>query len=441
MQVRKSRIFAVLLSVATATTIALTGAPGAQADGQAPAHGRLLGSFEPQDQVAHPAALTSPMKASAKDCAPVPVGSAARKAGATTACIQLTGRSDSRNPVASSPLGTAQPAAAACSAAVGTWYYHRHDYCFNNGTANYTAYDEKNPTKVLGTGVLTISSSATLSATSGQWEESETVTLTKVTGAVTALNVGFTANCTASCTAVAPHPWAGSPLLTVGQSVSGTVTYAANPGAGVESKITTSYDMNITQPGATPLNAHSKWSNPRQVRCDTTFASNTSTGCVISDVRAQLILPLSSYGAAAATYGWAEQNLIDHWGSSGNPLQRLADVAAQAANRRNTCEGGATIPFVVSSAVTDDSCDEYPFAGTLQGGKNGGLCANIIPQLENGTWKFYQAPNTPAVTLNEPCVRGHVPSTQNSAAGGKLGSNNQTERVLDTEKFDVVVTS
>ncbi|MDT0468813.1 hypothetical protein [Streptomyces gibsoniae] len=180
----------------------------------------------------------------------------------------------------------------------------------NNATAKYTAYDEKNPTKVLGTGILTVSSSATLSATSGKWEEAETVTLTKVDGAVTALNVGFTASCTGSCTATAPHPWAGSPLLTEGQSVSGTVTYEANPGAGKDSKTTTRYDMSITQPGATPLNAHSTWSNSRQVRCDTTFANNTSTGCVISDVRAQLILPLSTYGAAAATYGWAEQNRL-----------------------------------------------------------------------------------------------------------------------------------
>lgn len=38
-------------------------------------------------------------------------------------------------------------------------------------------------------------------------------------------------------------------LLTLGQSLSGTITYQAAPGPGVASKIITSYDMLITQPG------------------------------------------------------------------------------------------------------------------------------------------------------------------------------------------------
>lgn len=198
----------------------------------------------------------------------------------------------------------------------------------------------------------------------------------------------------------------------------------------------------MTQPGTTPIDTGGTWSNPRQVRCDTTFANNTSTGCIIPSICAQFILPLSAYGAAAATYGFAENNFIDHWGADDSPRQRLADENAQTANRTNACGSGASRQFVTLPAiVSNDSCDEYPIAGSYQGGTNGGLCADIVLLLQNGVWNFYQDPNAPAVTFNEPCVRGHVPSDQNSAAGGKLGSNNQTERVLDSEKFDVVITA
>jgi hypothetical protein len=211
---------------------------------------------------------------------------------------------------------------------------------------------------------------------------------------------------------------------------------------GTVSNITTSYDLNVTQPGAVPTIPDVRWSNPREVRCDTTFADNTSTGCVIPSIRAGLTLPLSTYGAAAATYAFAENNFIDEWGSAANPLKRLADPDSQEANRKSTCGTGAARPFVyLDDIVPDDSCDEYPFAATYQGGTNGGLCADIIPQLEDGTWNFYQDPNAPAVTFNEPCVRGHVPNGENGAAGLALGRNSQNERVIDAEPFVLVVTA
>lgn len=61
--------------------------------------------------------------------------------------------------------------------------------------------------------------------------------------------------------------------------------------------------------------------------------------------------------------------------------------------------------------------------------------------LEDGQWNVYEANPDKPVTLEEPCVRGHVPLTQNQAAGGKCGSFVQTERVLDAEPFYVRVTA
>jgi hypothetical protein len=256
--------------------------------------------------------------------------------------------------------------------------------------------------------------------------------------------VGFTAGCNASCTATTPSPWAGSELLVKGESASGTVTFQGTPAAGTATSITTNYDLNILQPGTTPINPDVTWTNPQQVRCDATFpyGVNTSTGCVISSVRAQLTLSLATYGAAAALYGFAENDWIDEWGSSGNPLQRQPDPAVQNINRTSTCGTGAARPWVDDDVtVPDDSCDEYPFAATYQGGTNGGLCADVYPLLVNGTWEIFQDPNAPAVTFDEPCLRGHVNVDQNKAAGGQVGRLATGQRVIDGEKYTLVVTN
>lgn len=39
------------------------------------------------------------------------------------------------------------------------------------------------------------------------------------------------------------------------------------------------------------------------------------------------------------------------------------------------------------ATVPDGSCAEYFFAGSLQGDTNGCLCADVMPQLQNGILK------------------------------------------------------
>jgi hypothetical protein len=55
------------------------------------------------------------------------------------------------------------------------------------------------------------------------------------------------------------------------------------------------------------------------------------------------------------------------------------------------------LPFD-DSVVLDDSCDEFPFAGTYEGGTDGGLCAEIVPQYEDGAWYIHQADDSRPVT-------------------------------------------
>jgi hypothetical protein len=171
MQIPKPRVLATLLSLAAAAAITLGVAPGAQAEPQVPARGELIGSFSPQELTTKPTpapSLTSPVKASPKKCSSLPAGSAARRAGAATVCLQAA-------PVSGSAVQAARVNTAAdsttgvCSiTAPGDFTYNRLDYCLTGYQVTYTEYGEGDPGDPLGTGVLTVNSSAVLSATSGQ---------------------------------------------------------------------------------------------------------------------------------------------------------------------------------------------------------------------------------------------------------------------------------
>jgi hypothetical protein len=156
-------------------------------------------------------------------------------------------------------------------------------------------------------------------------------------------------------------------------------------------------------------------------------------------IASDLVLSLSEYGAAAATEAFMEQRFIDAWGTAANPLHRLADSTAQAKNRTATCETPPFVP-VDGSVVPNDSCDEYPFAASYEGGTVGGLCAEIVRQQRiDGTWYFFDAsPNKPT-TFNGPCVRSHAPLNENTAVGGELGRLVQADRILDHDAYTVTV--
>ncbi|SCL17824.1 hypothetical protein GA0074694_2142 [Micromonospora inyonensis] len=341
--------------------------------------------------------------------------------------------------VSGAPGGTAQAIAAdVCSITnPASWWYQRFGSCFKDLVATYTLVNSNGATT--GTATMTVTGSMTLNPTSSTWSELLTVKVTNTTGSITSLDISMDAGCDAPCAMSTPSPWAGPRTLAMNQSASGTVTYTDSPASGAQDRFSTKYHMYVVATGAIPTQPNYNWTNPRQIRCDRAVGS--SAGCVYPDIKAQLVLPLSQYGAAAATYGWAQNNLIDHWGAADSPLHRIASEATADANRNATCYTPLDpfIPFG-DSVVVDDSCDEFPFARTLEGGTTGSMCADVVPLLQNGVWTFYQANNAKPVTFNEPCIRGHVPELENKAAGGKLGSFAQTDRVMDLEGYTVLIT-
>ncbi|MFC0842217.1 DNA/RNA non-specific endonuclease [Streptomyces noboritoensis] len=449
----------ILPGVLLALTITATGT--ATADGHTtPARtagdastGKTLGSpAHPKvgriDQGPHsPAAVptrTLPLKpGSGERCEPTLAGSRERRAGAVKACVTTRTK-----PVAQpkrQARAVAQPQAAAAAtnegscaiAAPGTWNYSRFGYCVNGLEVLYTLKDTNG--KVVGTGTLTVASSALLPAARTAWNENVTVAMTGATGAVTTLTAKFRAECSAGCKVTKAAPWYGG-QLTTGQSVSGNVSYSSSPAPGTKVDFTTSYKLYVTAPGAQATDPNASWDNPEKVRCDDdvrdTSAPNSTpaAGCVVPSVVPVLSMSTSTSGAAAAGYLWAQQNLTDGWGRA-KPLTRARSGITDRTDR--TC--GGSQPFADrSDLVPNDSCGEFPFASTHEGGTDGAQCAEVIPNASNGGWDIYDLGGADS---SKRCVRAHVPQADNQAALAQLAEGYANQRVLERDQFKLDIAS
>ncbi|MFF0435521.1 DNA/RNA non-specific endonuclease [Streptomyces sp. NPDC004327] len=384
-------------------------------------------------------AKTRPVKASSKEnCEPTPARSRVRKAGAVQACVTTS----TASPLSGPRSFAVQPSAADSGSCTitdpGKWWHGRFGYCVYGLTVLYTLKDSNG--KVIGTGTLNVSSSAVLSATDTKWNELVTVTMTEATGAVTTLNVKFRAMCTAGCTVTKPAPWVGATgTLIKGKVASGNVSYASSPAAGTKVDFTTSYEMYVTAPGAQITDPTASWSNPEKIRCDddvrdtTNPTSTPAAGCVVPGVIAVVRMSDSpsapGAGAAAAGYLWAQNKLADGWGRA-KPLTRAKnDVDARAARTCGSFQARTDI-------IPTDTCDTFPFAATHEGGADGALCAEIIPNYSTGGWDVYELKGD----ANAPCMRAHVPVADKQAAASQLSEGYATQRVLEAEQFRVDIT-
>lgn len=144
-------------------------------------------------------------------------------------------------------------------------------------------------------------------------------------------------------------------------------------------------------------------------RCDATAFE--STGCVFSE----FIPTLSTMASLPGIRGnivHVQQNSRLHPGSErlgGNPLTRTTDSTKQSANYRASCPRSRPRPTVLGRVL---SCDEYPFASTLEGG------ASYAPPNSGWAW---------------------VPVDEQRSQGGYLSSFYRLQRVLDGDKFWVEV--
>lgn len=427
------RVRSAVLALLTVAALGLTttGVSQAQqgAEGQPPQVGRIDSADVPTTA---PLTGTSAFRAkSGERCEPTRAGSKERRAGAAEACVS-TSPAPARSTATQQPLAAVAAAAGCDITSPGTYSYERFGYCVTGVNVVYILRDSNG--KELGRGTLEISTSATLSASGTTWSEQVTVAMTGASGEVTALNAKFRASCGSGCTATKTAPWYGGDL-TLGQSLSGTVAYSSTPAADTSLEFTSSYKLYVTSPGATAVDPNASWDNPRKIRCDNAVGGTSSAGCAIPSVMP--VVPMSAQssdpGGAVAAYAWAQRNLNDAWGQ-GKPLTRSTSGVADRTAR--TC-GGFTAQ---TDLVATDTCGEFPFAETKEGGTDGAQCVEVIPNLGNGEWDTYILGNSKNLDRTRPCVRAHATAADKQFADAQLTQGFADQRVIDADQFEVKFT-
>lgn len=111
-----------------------------------------------------------------------------------------------------------------------------------------------------------------------------------------------------------------------------------------------------------------------------------------------------------------------------HPLRRNSGGQAAAKKRRQSCTAGPD-PFKKDPGVTDDPCDEFPFAGSVEGGTNGSECTEIIPTKTAGAWHVDVVRDSPHGAY-APCIRAHVPLTENT--GREVNSAGPSSRTASS---------
>lgn len=425
-----------VLAVLTAVTLGLTTTGTATAQQAANEKPRQVGRVDLTDRAAAPAPATATSafpKQSGERCEATKAGSKERRAGAVKACVSTSPILAARTTAQPKSLAaTAAAAAASCSVTPGNYSYERFSYCVSGVNVLYLLRDSKGAE--LGRATLTVSTSASLPASGTTWSEQVTVTMTAASGEVTALNAKFRAACGTGCTATKTAPWYVSDLV-LGQSLTGTVTYSSSPAAGAVAQFLTSYKMYVTSPGATAIDPNASWDNPRKIRCDNAVGGTSTAGCVIPSITP--VVPMdtrtSGQGAAVAAYVWAQHYLDDHWGRD----KLLTRATSGIADRTNSTCGS----FKALSVIPTDTCGEFPFAETKEGGIDGSRCAEVIPNFDNGGWDFIALNGGSDLDPTTPCVRAHVPAANKQFADDQLSAGFQDQRVIDAEQFELKVTA
>jgi hypothetical protein len=323
-------------------------------------------------------------------------------------------------------------------------------YCFSIGyTIN--SWDEEG--ELLGTATAVVMGSAQLDPRSGTWTEDDLISVPTASGNMANAFATFSASCTSPCTADQPVAWTtGTMPMVAPESLPDSITYTDIPAAGTENFIRTAYNFNLLPAsGAVTIN-DANWSSTQQIRCDTTMKNSTGAlapGCAIPAFKPNYNFDVATYGAAGYLYYFTQHYWTAYDASTGAGIKKgiAADpftyqYGSSDAHQAKTCGTGASRAFIPKpGSVVDYSCDEFPFAMTAEGGIDGGLCGEVVPQqATDGSWHMYAAYSDIPVTLKEPCVRGHVPSAENSKAGSDLGVWIQQERIIDLDYFSVSTT-
>ncbi|GAA2679511.1 MULTISPECIES: hypothetical protein [Actinosynnema] len=376
--------------------------------------------------VGRAAELLPPVEAVAER--PVEVATAPTKAAGATCADHGDG---TRSCVDYTPgnTGSAAPVGAEstwCDAfAAGNYWLTRFEGCVHGGVYTYTLFSSGGA--VIGTASFSYQQETALNATNLGWSDETELTPTAVSPSLTGLTVTAIAGCL-GCSVAANSTWGD--LVVQGDTIYGGADFTANPGTNGALYVSTNYSMTFLMPGASP-SSPLVIPGPPTLRCDSQVGA--SAGCAFTAATPVLQYSLSdpTVAQAAVAYRWAQLNLSTGWGLAGNPLHREADPATQIANRAATCDS----TFVRSTVYnTPDSCDEFAFAASKESpalkGWAGSSCAEVYPYKMGTSWYV-----SVISAGTNPCVRAHVLTAVNTAAGAKIGHFVVNGRVLDNDPY------
>ncbi|WP_262402842.1 NucA/NucB deoxyribonuclease domain-containing protein [Actinomadura sp. CNU-125] len=356
-------------------------------------------------------------------CAVTAPGSRLQRQGAAWTCLKVAGPDPA-------PARAAAPADLCADPSGNRVVSTRHAYCTRE-SVRYALLDDKG--QEIGHALVAIVAPADLKAVAGaQWREDISVFVADMTPNIPGVTLALSSTCSGQCIAGAPA-WGGAPVvLRANEKKEGTLTYSSTVANGAISFIQPTYQVQGEILGATPIHVSGSWYGP-EVRCDA--AVGNGPGCIVMGHLANVTLRKSLYGAAAVAYEWAQKNLTaNNFGTADKPLLRDANKTNAENRRKQSCTMGP-LPFRPDPTVINDSCDEFPFASSTQGGTNGSLCAEIIPRQVNGVWSVKLVRGT----LGAPCIRAHVPLNENTGAGGELGRAVVSDRIIDHEWYQVII--
>ncbi|MET9566601.1 hypothetical protein [Streptomyces tauricus] len=326
----------------------------------------------------------------------------------------------------------------------GSWWSTRTMQCQIDPNVKYTYRDSDGT--VLGTALFATAQQLDVATNSLQWTETDQITMLSSTGTLPAnLGVSWTTNCSATCTPRSTKPWVQTSIRD-GQNLKTTYTLRDVPST-VYDYIDLDYQLSIGSPDAIDLLPPITWGGA-EVRCDNKLSVLDKAGCVVPWYTPTLRVSRAQYGSSADMIEWAQNNLSGHWGlrGTGQPLHRLQSSSQQDSNRRAIC---GTTKFTADPAIQDDSCDEFPFAGTYESGALNGVdhgkdCAQVTAVRAGTTndlaldWPIVTTAGT--VSGSEKCVRGHIPRSLNTDLGGAYGVFIKDVLLADDDPFWIRVT-
>jgi len=379
MNLLRSRCLAAAVGVSAVLALLPLTLGAASASAAAPAPSPMVAAAAAAAAAGFPLSRTLPESASVPACAMAGAGKVLCASGAPTQ--------------AAAP----QIALAGFSCVANKVHRNRHESCGAFGV-KVTLFEVPSG-KVLGTADVSVVYAAALSARARSWNMPMAIEMTSASRALRTGTVADTAIfCRGGC--IGPALWA--PALRVGVVDRHTFVIRA-PGSAT---ITTTQTPEIifTHPAA-ENGAPVTFRNLGPARCDSVAVKGTS-GCVFSDVIAEYVLHKTGQNvdAVAAHIQTAQRTKPHHFGLKGHsPLTRSTSATVQNANRRRACRG--------VHPPKGMQCDEYPFAATNQGAA------------------FFPADNSTFL----------VPSAQNQAEGARRVNMYRTERVINGDKYWVII--